>query len=508
MNEKALYYSMLLYFLQHTNLRLEKRDENSAWFRDENNTVFVLERNEFPWKKQYMERTQKFVSELLTKYAGKIQPPEVIRMTFTTRVPYEYTDLKDMVRFKSGHMRHYIVSEKISKEKFEELGSEVFGLADQNKYIADRDQVDKIEKDFQHIPISNLDETQPGFKNEKNFYFAKKAIINPIFMVIIILSFIFWQKMNSEDTLWLIDVGAKFNPLIQDGEWWRLFTPVLLHGGWMHLGMNMLAMYYIGQDVERFYGKWRYIVIFLLAAAGGSISSYIFSTEVSVGASGAIFGLFGALLYTCQYYKDVISSAYRKNMFLLVAVNLGFGLLVPGIDMSAHIGGFIIGYLAGYVLNFPKNRPTMKRGLLGIVGLALLFSFYYVGDMKNAADPENSWKAGNYYFEKEDYQSAYRAFQKSLTQGMEETEEVNFMIGYTEVQLQMYDASIQSFEKVIQENDRNEEAYYKLALIYGVQQKYDQALASIQKALSYYPKNQKYLDLQAYLLREQKAHGQ
>lgn len=503
MNEKSLYYSMLFYFLKQSNLRLEKREENAAWFRDENNTIFVLERNEFPWKKQYIERTQKFIAELLEKYGGKLQPKEVIRMTFTTRVPYEYTDLKDIVRFKNGQMRHYIISEKISKEKYEEIGPEIFGLKEQNQYISD---VEEIEAEFQDILITEQVPPEPVEK-KKSFYLGKKAIINPLLIVLIVLSFVFWQKME-EDVIQLIDLGAKFNPLIQEGEWWRLITPVFLHSGFMHLGMNMLAMYYIGQDVERFYGKWRYIIIFLLSAIGGTIASYIFTVEVSVGASGAVFGLFGALLYLCQYYKDIISPSYRKNMFILVGFNLVFGVIVPGIDLMAHIGGFILGYMTSYALNFPNNHATMKRAAVGILTIVLLCGGYAYGYVKNSDNPENSWRAGEYYLEKNNYLDANTYFQKSVTNGYEETEQVHFMLGYTEVQLGAYDQSIESFKKVLEENPDNKEAQLNLVLLYEIKAQYGEALSYLEKLLAIYPKNQEYLILQKQLLMKLEGNVQ
>lgn len=395
MNEKSLYYSMVFYFMHQTNLRLERKKENAAWFRDENNTIFVLERNDFPWKKQYIECTQKFIAELLTVYDEKIRPTSIVRMTFATRVPYEFTDQKDIVGFKNGQMQHYIVSEKISLEKFERLGQEILGFEEKNQYFED---VDQIEQNFYEASVVSKAEIAP-VKNASPIYIGKKAVITPVFMGIIIFSFIFLQKMQGDNIELLINLGAKVNSLILAGEWWRLITPVFLHGSILHLGMNMLAMYYIGQDIERFYGKWRYVTIFFLSLLGGSIASFVFNTSVSVGASGAVFGLFGALLYICFFYKDRISPVYRKNIFTLIAVNIVFGFLMPGIDQMAHLGGFIIGYLSGVALGFPKNSINVKRFIILIFVPIFIIGFYMFGVAKNQAIFENGSDAAKYDFQ-------------------------------------------------------------------------------------------------------------
>ena len=150
MNEKNLYLSIIYFLVNHEKLRLEKRTNQEVWFRNTDNIVYVLERNDFPWKRQYIERTQKFLSDFMQTYAVKERMPQVIRVTFAKRVPYEFTDQKDIVRFRSGQMFHYIVSEKISQEKFSKLGMEIFHLSDPVTYLENTDQ---IEKEFFQLPV-------------------------------------------------------------------------------------------------------------------------------------------------------------------------------------------------------------------------------------------------------------------------------------------------------------------------------------------------------------------
>ena len=103
---------------------------------------------------------------------------------------------------------------------------------------------------------------------------------------------------SSRNPYLLILFGAKYNPLILEGEWWRLITPMFLHIGLIHLVMNSFALYYLGTAVERIYGRYRFLFIYLFAGFAGTLASFLFSPDsISAGASGGIFGLFGALLF-------------------------------------------------------------------------------------------------------------------------------------------------------------------------------------------------------------------
>ncbi len=499
MNEKNLYLSIIYFLVNHEKLRLEKRTNQEVWFRNTDNIVYVLERNDFPWKRQYIERTQKFLLDFMQTYAVKERMPQVIRVTFAKRVPYEFTDQKDIVRFRSGQMFHYIVSEKISQEKFSKLGMEFFHLSDPVTYLENTDQ---IEKEFFQLPVTEPQISEVSSKNMV-MHMQKKAVVNPIFIIIIVASFFLWQKMESSDLYKLIDLGAKFNPLIVEGEWWRFITPVFLHSGILHLGMNMIAMYYIGQDVERFYGKWRYITIFILSLLGGSIASFLLNTNVSIGASGAVFGLFGAVLYICQYYKSFISPVYRRNMFMLIGFNILFGFLLPGIDQMAHLGGFCVGFFTGVALGFPKQSFDFKR--LTLFGFLLLFlvGFYILGVIKNTESAENDWLAGDYYVQKSQYEKAYIHIEKSIEKGISDQGTAYFQLGYVQANLHEYEKAIESFTSSLTYDNRNELTYFNLALVYAELSQYEKALQMIQKALEFSPQNQNYIALKDQILKQE-----
>src|SRR5690625_6084003 len=130
---------------------------------------------------------------------------------------------------------------------------------------------------------------------------------------------------GSTDVETLIQFGAKYNPAMIDGEWWRLISSMFLHIGFFHLAMNMLALYYLGVAVERIYGSRRFLMIYFLAGIAGSLTSFAFSINVSAGASGAIFGLFGAMLFFGIIHKKVFFQTMGRNIITIVAINIKIG---------------------------------------------------------------------------------------------------------------------------------------------------------------------------------------
>ena len=130
---------------------------------------------------------------------------------------------------------------------------------------------------------------------------------------------------GSTSTSNLIRFGAKVNSLILEGEWWRLFTPIFVHIGLLHLVMNSIALYFLGVFTERIFGNVRFVFIYLFAGVAGTLSSLLFSPSISAGASGAIMGLFGALLYFGTVYPRLFFRTMGLNILIVLGINLLFG---------------------------------------------------------------------------------------------------------------------------------------------------------------------------------------
>nr|WP_256521682.1 rhomboid family intramembrane serine protease [Halobacillus sp. A5] len=181
----------------------------------------------------------------------------------------------------------------------------------------------------------------------------------------------------------LIEFGAKYNPEILKGEWWRIITSMFLHIGIVHLLMNMLALFYLGIAVEKIYGSYRFVLIFFLAGIFGGTASFMLNPNIAAGASGAIFGLFGALLYFGLNKKRVFFQTMGYNLLTIIGINLAFGIIVPQIDNGAHVGGLIGGFIASMMTGLPKQIHLKKRRIFaGLLYGTIMFTMISIGISK------------------------------------------------------------------------------------------------------------------------------
>ncbi|MGB5505156.1 MAG: rhomboid family intramembrane serine protease [Sulfurovum sp.] len=174
--------------------------------------------------------------------------------------------------------------------------------------------------------------------------------------IVYLFSAFFSRSLVDMDMQTLVDMGALFGPLtVLKGEWWRLLSAMFLHGGMTHLLMNMFSLYIVGRGVEMYFDTKSYLSIYFFSGIiGGLVSLYMHPVSVGVGASGAIFGVFGALAGFFLAHRDRIAShskAFMKDFGVIIAINLVIGLSIPSIDVSAHIGGLVIGFIGGFVLS-------------------------------------------------------------------------------------------------------------------------------------------------------------
>lgn len=197
-----------------------------------------------------------------------------------------------------------------------------------------------------------------------------------VFVVMLFGGAGFWHSPNTVQLTW----GANFAPATADGQWWRLGSAMFLHFGALHLGMNMLALWDGGKLVERMYGAVRFLAIYLLSGVGGNLLSLVIqgNDAVSGGASGAIFGIYGALLvYVWLVRRQMQAQEFRWlfwGALLFSALTIVLGYMIPGIDNSAHMGGFVTG-VAMAVLFLPSGilpgRPlVVTQCLAALASLA------------------------------------------------------------------------------------------------------------------------------------------
>lgn len=237
------------------------------------------------------------------------------------------------------------------------------------------------------INVTNDINEKTEEENEKfNEVFSPKLIIisNIISLVCIILYIITCITSKSIleiDINTLAKYGANNILLVKSGEFWRIITSSFLHVGVIHLLVNLYSLRIIGPSVETLIGKSKFIFVYLISAISGSLMSLIFNAEniISVGASGAIFGLMGSLIYFGYHYRLYLNGVIKTRILPVVLMNLAIGFVATGIDNAAHIGGLIGGYLALMAVGV-KNKSKKKDKINGsiVLILYLLFLSYIV----------------------------------------------------------------------------------------------------------------------------------
>ncbi len=241
-----------------------------------------------------------------------------------------------------------------------------------NKLIKDKEGIDLIVNVTNDINAKTVEDNKVFTK----IFEPKKIIITPILITLCVLVFIsmyIWGN-GSENTITLLLFGANFRPLVQAGEIWRLATSMFLHIGIVHLVVNMYSLYIIGKQLESFLGRWKFLIVYLGSGIIGSLLSVVVHSSISAGASGAIFGLLGSLLYFGYHYRLYLGMVLRTQVIPIIIINLLIGFMVPGIDNFAHIGGLVGGYLLTMVLGVPGKTRKSDR-INGSIVLILLIAF-------------------------------------------------------------------------------------------------------------------------------------
>ena len=199
----------------------------------------------------------------------------------------------------------------------------------------------------------------------------KKPIVTYILIAINVIVFFFQLLYGINETAYY---GANIAEFIRDGELYRLITSAFMHAGIIHLMCNMYCLYILGPQLESFFGKIKFLVIYLVSAITGNLMSMLFTTGASVGASGAIFGLFGAMLYFGYHYRVYLGNVMKSQLLPLIIMNLFLGFLISGIDNAAHIGGLIGGTLMTIALGVKYHSTTFEK-INGWIMLLIFVSF-------------------------------------------------------------------------------------------------------------------------------------
>ena len=215
-------------------------------------------------------------------------------------------------------------------------------------------------------------------KRVESIFSMKKPIITYLIMIICVIMFCvtFILGNGPTDINTLIKLGANASYFTKNGEFYRLFTCIFLHAGFAHILCNMYSLYVIGPQVESFFGKLKYLFIFIFSGISGSILSLAFASDnlVSVGASGAIFGLLGAICYFGYHYRVYLGNVLKSQIIPVIVLNLFIGFCVAGIDNFAHIGGLIGGVFAAMAVGVP-DKSSVNDKANGCILMLIYLSF-------------------------------------------------------------------------------------------------------------------------------------
>ncbi len=204
----------------------------------------------------------------------------------------------------------------------------------------------------------------------------KIPIMTYILIAINIVIYIFGVFFTNYEVF--LNVFSIHGPSIRAGQYYRLLTGIFIHSGIFHILFNCYALYILGSQIESFFGKVKFIIIYFFSGLIGALFSMTFGGNyASVGASGAIFGLMGSLLYFGYYYRVYLGNVVKSQIIPLIVANLVIGFISPGIDNYAHIGGLLGGILITIALGV-KDKSTLFEKINGFVvtGVFLAFAIY------------------------------------------------------------------------------------------------------------------------------------
>ena len=324
-----------------------------------------------------------------------------------------------------------------------------------------------------------------------------RPVVTWVLLAIIAVVFVIQTLLGgSTEVDVLIRMGAKFTPLIAAGEYWRLFTSMFLHIGVMHLAFNGYALFVIGTELERLVGPGRFLAIYLLSGLFGSLASYALSDSLAAGASGAIFGIIGALAAFFLIHREKLGSwASRRlaNIGIVIVFNLIWGFSQPGrIDNVAHVGGLLAGFALGWALApryqvDPVRMRVMDRNNLGrywpALGLAVLLllggTALVTAYQRNS--PRSHLYRGQLAVEREAWDEAATELEQAIALDPSLADPaVHFHLGLARNYLEQPEAAIPAYKAALEIDPAHTASLWNLAMTYFDLGRYAEARTALE----------------------------
>lgn len=333
-------------------------------------------------------------------------------------------------------------------------------------------------------------------------------------------------------------VGANYGPLTLTGDWWRLVTYMFVHAGLMHIAFNMWCLWDLGKLCESLYGRWTFGAIYIITGIGGGLARLAWNPLVpSVGASGAIFGLAGALI--ASFYLGEFSlprfaiAGTLRSLVIFAVFNLGIGQVLGGVDNACHIGGLVTGLVIGALIARLAPQPDALRRatVVGVVAIAVLATGFGIrqwrgGPMRIARGFRETrgdsvarlqsvikqqpnlvpahFALAQAYLAREQFPEAETEF-KRVIELQPGNIEARYDLGLVYLSQKKLDDAKFTFAQILVQDSDNPEGHYGLGLVLAEQQNYLAAIEEYKKAASashlsgvYYVMGNSYLRLNRY----------
>ena len=287
-------------------------------------------------------------------------------LTFSVNTLSIYTDIGDNVKLETiDNIDCVYIKDIQDVDKYEIL---------RNNFPSLKNDLNMKEKGielFTKLTGDINDTNEKKAKKAKNIFDVKKPTITYILLGINILVYILMMIFGQNKFLTMFGL---YPPAVISGQYYRIFTCMFLHASLLHLIFNMYSLYIIGSQIENFFGKTKYLLTYLFSGIIASLMSMIFTRSWSVGASGAIFGLLGALLYFGYHYRMYLGTVIKSQIIPIIVINLVIGFSTSGIDNAAHIGG-LIGGIIGAMMCGVKEKSDKSDIINGIIIGVMFFAF-------------------------------------------------------------------------------------------------------------------------------------
>lgn len=293
--------------------------------------------------------------------------------SFSMNVLSIFTDIEDDVKFEENNNIDCIsLYDEKDLNKYKFVSESFPDISNKLEFTEEGFQLFmKITSDINKKNKEDAVKIDEVFKKKVPYVTIGLIAINTILFILMFL-------MNNED-YYINKYSVWGYGIVNQGELYRLITGAFLHGSVSHYIVNMYSLYVIGSQMEGFLGRWKYLGVYLFSALIGSLFSIIFNTVPSVGASGAIFGLLGSLLYFGYHYRVYLGSVIKSQVLPIILINLAIGFMSNGrIDNFAHIGGLVGGILMTMALGVKYKSSTVERINGAIVSIILTGFLFFI----------------------------------------------------------------------------------------------------------------------------------